>query len=128
MAESTAQMEQVARDVRVAYETGDVELFGALLAPDVTWGPPGGSSTCRNKSQVLNWYQTGANAGAHAQVQEIEIVGHQLLVGLVVTGTSLASAPSGQTPRWQVLTINGSKITDIVGFEQKSDATAWMSH
>ncbi|HEY1762517.1 MAG TPA: nuclear transport factor 2 family protein [Acidimicrobiales bacterium] len=128
MAESATHMEQVARDLRLAYELGDTELFGALLAPDVTWGPPGDPPTCRSKNQVLAWYENGANAGARAQVQSIEIVGEQLLVGLVVVGTSSAKKLSRQAVRWQVLTVSGSRIVDIVGFEQKSDATAWMSH
>jgi hypothetical protein len=128
MAENAAQMEDVARHVRLAYELGDVELFGALLAPDVTWGPPGDSPTCRSKSQVLAWYQNGANSGARAQVQEIEIVGEQMLVGLVVMGASSTKRLSGRATRWQVLTVSGLQIVGIVGFEQKSDATAWMSH
>jgi hypothetical protein len=121
-------MEQVARDVRLAYELGGAELFGALLAPNVSWGPPGGPSTCQRKQQVLAWYQNGARAGAHAPVQEIEIVGQQLLVGLVTTGTLSANTQSGRASRWQVLTVSDSQIVDIVGFEQKSDPIAWMSH
>ena len=38
MTESAAEVEQVACDIRLAYEMGDVERFGALLAPNVTWG------------------------------------------------------------------------------------------
>jgi hypothetical protein len=121
-------MEEVARDVRLAYELGDVELFGALLAPNVTWGPPGDAPTCRSKNQVLTWYQNGANAGARAEVQELEIVGDQLVVGLSVIGTSAAKKQSGRTMRWQVLTVKDAQIVDIVGFETKSDATAWVSH
>lgn len=128
MAESLVSMEQLSRDVRLAYEQGDVELFGALLAPDVTWGPPGASSTCRNKSQVLSWYQKGANAGSRADVREIEIVGDQLLVGLSVIGPSSVDHPRALAQRWQVLTVKESQIVDIVGFELRSDAVAWISH
>lgn len=120
-------MERVSRDVRLAYEQGDLNLFGALLAPDVTWGPPGDSSTCRNKSQVLAWYQKGANAGSHAEVQEIEIVGDRLLVGLVVMGSPSGEHENERTSQWQILTVKDSRIVDIVGFELKSDAVAWMS-
>jgi hypothetical protein len=95
VADVTSEMEQVARAVRFAYEQGDVELFGALLSPNVTWGPPGGPSTCQSKSQVLAWYQKGANSGARAEVQEIEIVGDRLLVGLVVMGSSSAKKQNG---------------------------------
>lgn len=128
MADASTPMEQVAREVRLAYELGDVELFGALLAPNVTWGPPGDPPTCRSKSQVLTWYQNGANSGARAEVQEIEIVGDQLLMGLTVIGTSAATKRSGRASRWQVLTVKDAQIVDIVGFETKSDAAAWASH
>ncbi|HEV7959184.1 MAG TPA: hypothetical protein VGP11_06955, partial [Acidimicrobiales bacterium] len=85
------------------------------------------SPTCQSKNQVLSWYQKGAYAGARAKVQEMTEFGSQLLVGLVVRGTLQAKEKGGQGPRWQVLTIEDSKIVDIVGFEQKSDATAWLS-
>jgi hypothetical protein len=127
MAKSSAPMEQLAREVRHAYELGDVDLFGALLAPDVTWGPPGAPPTCRSKRQVLTWYQNGPNAGARAEVEEIEIVGERLLVGLTVMGTSAAQEQGGRASRWQVLTVKDSHIVDIVGFETKSEAAAWMS-
>jgi SnoaL-like domain len=121
-------MDELTRQLRLAYETGDLELFGSLLAPNVTWGAPGDPSpTCQSKNQVLSWYQKGAYAGARAKVQEMTEFGSQLLVGLVVRGTLQAKEKGGQGPRWQVLTIEDSKIVDIVGFEQKSDATAWLS-
>jgi hypothetical protein len=125
--DDAAQVEEVAREVRLAYELGDIQRIGALLAPNVTWGPPRGPSTCQSKSQVLAWYENGRNAGAHAQVEEIEIVGQQLLVGLVIVGAPLAHARSSRSPRWQVLSVRGAHIVDIVGFEQKSDAVSWMS-
>ena len=128
MTDDADPIEHVAREVRLAYELGDADLFGALLSPNVTWGPPGGPSTCRSKNQVLAWYQNGANSGARAEVQEIEIVGDQLLIGLTIVGTSTAKKKSGRTSRWQVLTVKDTQIVDIVGFEQKSDATTWMSH
>jgi hypothetical protein len=121
-------IEELARQLRLVFEAGDLDLFGALLAPNVTWGPPGDPSPpCQNKRQVLEWYQRGANAGAHAKVQEMKIVGNRLLVGLVVSGTPRSREMGGHAPRWQVLTVEGAQIVDIVGFEQKSEATDWLS-
>ena len=109
MAESATPMEQVARDVRLAYETGDVERFGALLAPHVTWGPPGGPSTCRSKSQVLTWYQNGANAGARAQVRrDRDRRTISCSSASPSSGTPQRSSTRGRASRWQVLTVSGS--------------------
>lgn len=127
MTEDATHVEQVAREIRLAYEAGDVERFAALLSPRVSWGPPGGPAVCRSKRQVLAWYENGSRAGAHARVQEITIVGARLLVGLVVTNAPGAIARPGRATRWQVLTVRKAQIIDIVGFDHKSDATAWMS-
>jgi ketosteroid isomerase-like protein len=126
MTDRADPIQQVARDIRLAYELGDVERFGALLAANVTWGPPGDPPTCRNRNQVLAWYQNGANAGARATVEEIEIVGDQLLVGLTIVGASTSKKSGEGSTRWQVLTVRDARIVNIVGFEQKDDATSWM--
>jgi SnoaL-like domain len=124
----TPSTDGLALQLRRAYETGDLELFSALLAPNATWGPPGDPSPpCQSKNQVLAWYQKSSYVGAQAEVQEITTYGNRLLVGLVVKGTPPAKAMGGQGPRWQVLTIEGSQIVDIVGFTQKSEATDWLS-
>ncbi len=126
--DAASSIHELSRRLRLAYETGDLELFGALLAPNVTWGPPGDPSPpCQSKQQVLAWYQKGAYAGASAKVQEMTSFGDRLLVGLVVTGTSTAKEMGGQGQRWQVLTIQGAQIVDIVGFAQKREATDWLS-
>jgi SnoaL-like domain len=128
MAGGTPPIELVARDVRLAFDGGDLELFETLLAPDVTWGAPDDPAPpCRNKSQVLAWYQKASASGARAHVREISIVGDQLLVGLVVSGTPAAKDHGGRATRWQVLSLENSKIVNIVGFAQKSEARAWMT-
>ena len=122
-------VEEVAQNVRMAFELGDPELFGTLLAANVTWGPPDDPSPpCQNRRQVLAWYQKASSAGARARVVEIDTVGDALLVGLVVTGTPAAEEQGGHAPRWMVLSIEDSKIVRIVGFAQRSEAAAWMTH
>jgi len=67
-----------------------VDGFSTLLAPDVTWGAPDDPNpACRNRRQVLQWYQRGFDRGVRATVREIRSVGDSVLVGLVVTGNSV---------------------------------------
>lgn len=121
-------MEELAREVRLAFELGDLTLFGSLLAPSVTWGAPGDpSSTCQSKEQVLRWYRRAQAAGASAQVRSVVVAGDQLLVELTIAGTPAAREYGGRAPRWQMLSVAGAQIIDIVGFAQKSEALAWMS-
>src|ERR1700733_7845737 len=73
----------IADEVRDALDHGDLDRLGALLSPDVRWGPPGGAKPpCRNRSQVLSWYAKGRAAGRRATVTEVEVRGNALLVGL----------------------------------------------
>ena len=47
-----------------------------------------------------------------------------LLVELDVTGTPTAREAGGTAQRWQVLTLSGSRITDIRGFGDRTEAAA----
>ena len=107
-------------------ESADLDAIAELLAPNVTWGPPGAQSPpCQSKQQVLQWYQRGKFAGATARVTDLDVKGDKILVGLVVLG--LVHEHQGEpVVRWQVFTVAGGLITDIVGFEEKSDALDWI--
>lgn len=119
-------MEELARQVRAAFESGDLAAFADLLHPDVQWGPPDDPTPpCRNRDQVLAWYRKGRESGTRAQVTEVVVTGDRLLVGLVVRGTGEARQRGGQATRWQVLTVREGRIAGIVGFEQRSEAEAW---
>jgi hypothetical protein len=75
---------------------------------------------------VLAWYERGREAGTRAQVSETTVVGDQILVGLVVSNAGDAAGLGGQATRWQVLTVIDGRVADIVGFEQRSEAAAWI--
>jgi ketosteroid isomerase-like protein len=118
-------MESVARQVRTALESADLSAFGDLLDPDVRWGAPDATvPACRNRTQVLAWYERGRAAGARATVSEVTVLGDRLVVGLAVGGSGAARERGGVALRWQVLTVQGGRIVDIVGFDDRSEALA----
>ena len=46
--------------VRNALAAEDLTAFAELLDPPVTWGAPGARNpTCKNRNQVMAWYQRG---------------------------------------------------------------------
>src|ERR1700734_3498528 len=105
----------IADRVRLALETSDLDSFGALLSPDVHWGPPGDTRPpCRNREQVLAWYSKGRAKGRRASVNEVEVHGDALLVGLRLEDGS---------ERWQVLRVGPDGIDDIRGYEDRRSAT-----
>ena len=126
MAKTTATMDELARQVRTALDGGDLSSFRSLLDPDVTWGAPGARQpSCRNRDQVLAWYERGREAGTRAEVSDVSVLGDRLLVTMTVHGTAGAEDRGGAALRWQVLTVRDGRIVDIAGFDDRVDATAF---
>jgi|ERR1700722_2304360 len=109
----------IAAQLRSSLDTADLDALGALLSPDVQWGPPGSARPpCRNREQVLAWYAEGREQGRRATVNEVEVHGNALLVGLRLD--------DGQE-RWQVLRVGPDGINDIRGFEDRRSASRQLS-
>ena len=109
----------IADRVRDALNAGDPEQIGALLSPDVQWGPPGSATPpCRNRRQVLDWYAAGRAEGRRATVSEVEVHSNALVVGLRLE--------DGHR-RWQVLRVGPDGVNDIRGFENRVSAIGYLS-
>lgn len=93
-------LEGLARQVRIAYESGDVASFAELLDPNVRWGPPGDPAPpCQNREQVLAWYERGSQAGMTARVSEVSVLGDRILVGLMVADSKASKQRGGAAAR-----------------------------
>jgi len=116
-------MDQVAGQVREALAAANLSAFTELLDPDVTWGAPGARKpTCKNRNQVLAWYQRGRDAGVRGSVLDVEVIGDRLLVSMSLRGTENARERGGAALRYQVLTVRNGRIVDIVGFDDRTEA------
>jgi len=114
-------MHSLAARVRSALAAADPAQFAELLDPNVTWGAPDDPApSCRNRRQVLAWYEQGRAAGRRAQVRDVTVHGDKLLVSMLVT----SSATDAGDPRWQVLTVTDGRITDIRGYDDEAAALA----
>ena len=59
----------IADRVRNALDAADLGQMAALLGPGVHWGAPDDPTPpCRNRSQVLRWFEKGRDAGRSATV------------------------------------------------------------
>jgi hypothetical protein len=111
--------ERIAGPVRRALESADVDAFGQLLSPNVQWGAPGDTSpSCRNRQQVLTWYQKGRAAGIRAEVTELVVSDQRLLVALQFGANGVPEQ------RWQVLMVDAEGVCDIRGYEDRASAAA----
>ncbi len=120
-------MDEIAVLVRNALAAEDLSAFTDLLDPAVTWGAPGARNpTCKNRNQVLAWYQRGRDAGVQGSVYAVEVLGDRLLVSMSVRGTENAVERGGTALRFQVLTVRNGKVVDIVGFDDKTEALSYV--
>jgi hypothetical protein len=111
--------EAVAAQVRAALDASDLAAFGHLLSADVHWGAPGDANPpCRNRAQVLKWYEKGKAAGRSGTVTEVSVHGDAVLVGMRLN--------SGED-RWQVLRVGPDGVRDIRGYEDRESATERLS-
>lgn len=116
---------ELAKQVKKALAAQDVSTFADLLDPNVTWGAPGARKpTCKNRNQVLRWYQRAQQSGVRGSAFDVEVIGDRLLVSLVVRGTEDARERGGTALRYQVYTVRDGRIVDIVGFDDKAEALA----
>ena len=126
MTEGIESIEDIAQSLKLALESANLTAFGDLLSKDVTWGPPESASPpCRNREQVLRWYENGKFAGVRAVVREIIIVEPRVMVELDLGDPDQPEV--GRTSRWQIFTVERGHITDIVGFDSRSDALEWLN-
>ncbi|MGH9018111.1 MAG: nuclear transport factor 2 family protein [Acidimicrobiales bacterium] len=126
MTPEPSDIHDLALKVRAALEASDPTAFAELLDPQVTWGAPGAPTpACRNRSQVLAWYEKGRAAGTRAAVTDVAVAGDRLLVSLTVGGSDAARERGGAALRWQVLGVRGGHVVDIAGFDDRTDALAY---
>ena len=126
MTDTTHSMDEVAALVRRALAAEDLLAFAELLDPHVTWGAPGAlNPSCKNRTQVLRWYQRGRDAGVRGRVYDLEVIGDRLLVSMSVTGTDNAHDRGGTALRFQVLTVQRGRIVEIVGFDDRGEALSY---
>jgi RimJ/RimL family protein N-acetyltransferase/ketosteroid isomerase-like protein len=119
-------MDHIAAQVRQALEAADLEAYADLLDDGVRWGPPGDPvPPCRSRAQVLAWYRRGRETGTRARVTETQVAGDKILVGMKVASQADATSQTREADRWQVLTVRGGRVAEIVGFGDRDDAAAW---
>ena len=120
---SDALMDAIAARIQTALGAADLTVFSDLLHPDVRWGPPDDPNPgCTNRKQVLTWYRRGRDAGVRAEVVECHVFDCRILIGTRIWGRDEHAAEGVE--RWQVFTVNGGQIVEIVGYDDRSEAVA----
>jgi ankyrin repeat protein len=99
-----ALLDEIARRLRVAFESGDAELLESLLHPDVRWGA--GPRACWNRAQVLEWYGVLRDRRGSVHVTRTRARGDEVVLRL---------SGEGHGERSQTFRVAGGSIVEIRG-------------
>lgn len=103
----------VAEALRTAFETRDLEAFGALLADDVRWGDDDLPQRCRSRADVLGVFSRALADGADADFVEVRPGRGAVLCEIVVRWPLAEERP--ETRRiFQVFRLKGGRVAEIL--------------
>jgi hypothetical protein len=117
--------DEIAELVRGALESAEFDACRPLADPNVHWGSPDDNAAgCRNRDEVLAWYRRGRAKGVRSRVSETIAHGDHMLIGMSVSGAPSSTPSDATVDRWQVLTVDNGRVTDIRGFDTRKGAVA----
>jgi hypothetical protein len=112
----SAALQPLADALKAAYEQRDAKRLAPLLAADVRWGE---DSADRD---VLAWYERLRVEGADAQVEEVLVREHAVVLGLRVSFPARGAEPSHV---WQAFAVDDGLVVEICGYPDRDKALAF---
>jgi ankyrin repeat protein len=105
----TGALAGIARQLKTAYETSDLDLLASLLHPDVRW-----ADSCTNSTQVIDWYRRLHAEGTVPTVLDMNVDRDTVVLGLSVSRPAEGARPVPQRVN-QVFTVEDGQIVRISG-------------
>jgi ketosteroid isomerase-like protein len=117
----TTDADPIAKQIRQAYGTHNLDGLAPLLAEDVTWGDPGTARGCRNRSDVLANYSRLMAEGVDGEIAELSQGTTGLLCGLTA---HWPDETQGRDDRnvFHVYRVQDGLITRIDRFDDRDSA------
>ena len=109
-------LDQVAAQLRTAFDEHDLTLFGMLLADDVWWGDGLRPQRCRGRSDVLATFGRLVGQSVDTNVSDI-IVGRVGILAVMQARWADARETRNETALYHAYSIRGSLITGISRYE-----------
>ncbi len=116
-------MNQLAAQLRTAFERHDLSLFGALLADDVWWGDEGRPRRCRGRADVLATFSRLMGHSVDTEVRDV-IVGRIGVVAIMHARWADARDARNETALFHAYRVHDHLITGISRYEDRDAALA----
>lgn len=114
-------LDQIAAQLRDAFERHDLALFGALLADDVRWGEEGRPERCRGRSDVLATFGRLVGHGVDTKVDDI-VVGRIGIVAIMQARWADSRDDRNETALYHSYHVRGGLITGISRYDNRNAA------
>jgi hypothetical protein len=118
---TSAALDQIAAQLRDAFERHDLALFGALLADDVQWGEQGRLEHCRGRSDVLATFGRLVGHGVDTKVEDI-IVGRIGIVAIMQARWADSRDTRNETALYHSYHVHGGLIIGIRRYDDRNAA------
>jgi ketosteroid isomerase-like protein len=116
-----AQVRRLAQQLRTAFDSGDLDLLGTLIAADARWG--WGAGGCHNRAQVLEWYGVLQAQGVRSRVSEALVRGDAVVLGFALAGKGGGRLRSSDA-LYQVFKVADGAVVEIRGYPDRAEALA----
>ena len=119
---SHSDVHDVARRLRAALDSGQLDAFGALLADNVRWGGEEDTpDTCHSRADVLRRLQKMRGGGMETRVVDVVPGENSVLLELRISQPA-SDGSTRQRTVFQALTLRDGLVSDIRGFPSRTEA------
>jgi hypothetical protein len=119
------QVADVAVQLRLAFESMDLELLAPLLHPDVRWGDGPEPRACRSKADVLVTFARLLGDGVDGAVIDVIVLPDGVVIGHQVTWPP-GHDPDRRAVVWQSFRVQDGLVTEISGHDDREDAQDYL--
>jgi hypothetical protein len=122
-------VEQIAQQLRTAFNARDIDTFRGLLAEDARWGEdPDAPNTCHNRAEIVAHIKRLLDEGLRASIEQTTTGPRGVACLLEVEWPDPESAPPGRDSFYQVYVVTDALVTEIQGHDDQDSALAAISN
>lgn len=119
-------LDEMATEIRGAFESLDIARFGALLADDVRWGDDTAPNKCRTSAEVVATFERLLADGVRGEVADLKTGSAGILCRLVLRWPD-EPVHLGRDEIFHLYRVRGRRISEIEPYDSASEAEAALS-
>ena len=119
-------LDDMAAQIRVAFESRDMTSFGALLADDARWGDDDAPNKCRSRAEVVGTFQRLIAGGVAGEVADLRTGPAGVLCHLRVHWPG-PGGPPGRDEVFHLYRVRNGRVIEIQAYDDHEAAETALS-